>query len=107
MAASSRLQRSLSESKVNGWLFEHILEVGGGQEKVGTKGTAAVCFEAFLGTMLAALRHPFFFFFAVVYIKLSYCWSGHIINGSFWTHKPHEVLYIHAGMLSTSCALRD
>lgn len=61
MAESSRLQRSLSESKVNGWLFEHILEVGGGQEKVGTKGTAAVCFEALLRMMLTALMRPYFY----------------------------------------------
>lgn len=60
MAESSRLQRSLSESKVNGWLFEHILEVGGGQEKVGTKGTVAVCFQTFLRAMLTALMCLFF-----------------------------------------------
>lgn len=54
MAESSRLQRSLCESKVNGWLFEHMLEVGGGQEKVETKGTAAVCFQTLHRMMLTA-----------------------------------------------------
>lgn len=60
MAESSRLQRSLSESKVNGWLVEHILEVRGGQEKVGTKGTAAAPFQTLLRTMHAASMRPLF-----------------------------------------------
>lgn len=62
VAESSRLQRSLSESKVNGWLFEHILEVGGGRERWGCGGWESsrdiVCFSV-LRTMFTILMPPF------------------------------------------------
>lgn len=65
VAESSRLQRSLSESKVNGWLFEHTLEVGGGREGWGCGGWGvikrhSVVFQALHRTMLTTLM-PFFF----------------------------------------------
>lgn len=122
---SNRLQRSLSESKVNGWLFEHILEVGGGQG--GGKAQRWCVFSALLRKMLTGFVHLFTDSFTMLVSRLLYlcadliclCFCEFICCGVpelllgwshyrrvfFFTHK--QMVFIRAGMLVTLYVPRD